>query len=139
MEEAANEEPAVVEAAEEGVGIGGPKVEAEADGGSTLDEEIAEIEQTAPDLPWELTLKNSATYFQKLPGGRMVLKFVPIALTPQGAMMTPPGIEIVFGADGWERFKEEVAADGEKPPEKPVIQTARALPPKMAIPQGRRR
>jgi hypothetical protein len=90
-----------------------------------------EIEATAPTLPWEILLPNSATFFQRLPNGGMLLKFTPAVFGPQGGQIVPPGIVISFSADGWERFKEEVARDGVKPPEIPIARTL----PKMMIPQ----
>jgi hypothetical protein len=93
-----------------------------------LEEEVAPEEQiqvTAPVFPWEIVLNSSQTFFQRLPGGGMQIKFAPAVRTPNGAMPMPPGIVVEFGNVGWERFKEEVAADGEK---RPTIGTAITVP-----------
>lgn len=81
-------------------------------------EQVEEIEVpplTAPVFPWELLLRNSATFFQRTIGGGMQLKFCPVVIGPDGGHPLPPGVVIEFGAEGWERFKAEVAADGDKP------------------------
>jgi hypothetical protein len=84
-----------------------------------------QIEVTAPTFPWELVLNDSMTFFQRLPGGGMQIKFSPAVRTPNGVMPLPPGFVVEFGNVGWARFKEEVAADGEK---KPTIETASSIP-----------
>jgi hypothetical protein len=82
------------------------------------DEERIELEipaVTAPTFPWEVVLHNSATFYQRMVGGGMQLKFCPLLPTPQGHLPVPPGVTIEFNAEAWERFKREVAVDGEKP------------------------
>jgi hypothetical protein len=80
---------------------------------------------TAPTMPVEHTLTNSHTFYQRTVGGGMQVKFLPIVMTPSGAVPAPEAYVIVFNPDGWERFKREVAADGVKPP---TIETARHFP-----------
>lgn len=116
--QAAEEAPAVeVAAGEEEAGV---------------EERIIEIPvQTAPEFPWSVVLKHSATFYQKLPGGGMALVFCSIVPTGQGYAPMPPSFEIPFNKEGWARFQEEVANDGEK---KPVIPTATHLPPGVRAP-----
>lgn len=80
---------------------------------------------TAPTLPTEHTLNNSATFYQRRVDGGMIVKFVPIVMTPNGAVPAPDAYCVSFSVDGWERFKREVAADGVKPPS---IETVRHFP-----------
>lgn len=101
-----------------------------AESGEDGDDESEEFRQTAPIFPWELMLRQSQTFFQRLPSGAMQVKFCPAFKGPNGrAVPMPPGIVVEFGIDAWERFKKAVAADGEAPPE---IQTATILPPGVA-------
>ena len=82
------------------------------------DDEVVELEipaVTSPTFPWEMVLHNSVTFYQRMVGGGMQLKFCPLAATPQGYAPLPPGFTIEFNPDAWERFKREVEADGEKP------------------------
>jgi hypothetical protein len=80
---------------------------------------------TAPVFPWEITLNESAAFYQRLIGGGMAVKFVAVAMTPQGWAPLPPGVVIIFTDKAWERFQREVAAGGEKAP---VVETATAIP-----------
>jgi hypothetical protein len=102
--------------------------------GNGIDEEPAFV-QTVPVTPWEISLKSAGWWFQRMPGGAMLLKFVPVTQDGQGGTaLMPPAVEVMFGADGWQTFQEEVAA-GEK---KPQIQTATALPDGLANRRARR-
>lgn len=79
-----------------------------------------------PIFPWELILRNSATFFEPTPDGGMVVGLAPAALGPAGQIqMMPPMIRIVFGEAGWTAFQAKVAADGGRSP----ITIARMLPP----------
>jgi hypothetical protein len=83
-----------------------------------------------PTLPWELTLPNSATYFVPRVGDDgedrgMMLCFAAGALTPQGFGLAGPLVRVVFDRNGWEKFKQNVAADGNPSP----IRIATTLPP----------
>lgn len=80
---------------------------------------------TAPTFPWEIMLNESAVFYQRLIGGGMAVKFVAVAMTQGGWAPLPPGVVIVFNDKTWERFKREVAADGEKAP---MIETATHVP-----------
>lgn len=82
-------------------------------------------QEQPPRLPYELTLNSSWTHFQPRDDDGMVLVFTPGAQTPAGVMFAPPQVRIQFSADGWERFKQTVAADGAASP----IAIARMLPP----------
>lgn len=91
-------------------------------------EQVEEVEVpplTAPVLPLEVVLHNSTTFYQRMIGGGMQLKFAPLVQTPAGYVPTTPGYVVEFGAEAWERFKREVAADGERPPQ---IETVRHIP-----------
>lgn len=79
---------------------------------------------TAPTLPHEIILHNSANWYQRLVGGGMALKFCPLVQTPGGWVPTTPGFVVEFGPEAWERFRAEVAADGVKS----RIETHRTLP-----------
>lgn len=78
---------------------------------------------TAPTAPWEIVLHNSTTFFQRMVGGGMLLKFLPVVATPEGYVPVPPGVGVEFSAEAWERFKREVEADGERP----RVQVARSF------------
>lgn len=80
---------------------------------------------TSPIMPVEHTLTNSHTFYQRTIDGGMLVKFLPIVMTPSGGVPAPEAYVVTFNADGWERFKREVAADGVKPP---AIETARHFP-----------
>lgn len=87
------------------------------------------IRQTAPVLPWEISLHSFGTFAQRVPSGGMILKFAPTQQTPQGNAMLTPGIALLFeDARTWESFKEFVASDGKEV--KPTILTARTVPTK---------
>jgi hypothetical protein len=91
--------------------------------GDTIEVEVPAI--TAPTFPHETTLNNSHTFFQRMVGGGMTLKFVPIVTLPDGRQIPDPhAISIVFSAEGWEQFKRTVEADGEQS----RIVTARGFP-----------
>ena len=70
---------------------------------------------TAPVFPIERTLNNSKIFFQKMIGGGMLLKIVPLIATPNGNIPHPEAVCVIFGEAGWEQFKREVAADGASP------------------------
>lgn len=74
-----------------------------------LPDDDEQIKRTAPDLPWEMTLKQSKAFFQRVPGKGMILKFVPAV----GQQIMPPAVTVQFDQEGWERFKKLVQADGE--------------------------
>jgi hypothetical protein len=81
---------------------------------------------TAPTLPTEHVLNNSVNFFQRLVGGSMQLKFVPLVVLPDGrSVPAPEAYVVLFNPDSWERFKREVAADGMKAP---GIETVRHFP-----------
>ena len=96
---------------------------------------VEELTPSAPVTPWELSLKSAGWWFQRMPGGLMALKFVPVTPDGQGGVaLMPPAVEILFGADSWRTFQQEVAA-GEK---KPQIKTAVALPSELTNRRQRR-
>ena len=81
--------------------------------------------EQSPPLPWEIVYRNSVTYIEpREDGDGFTLTFVPCAATPGGLSLMPPGIKIMFNAGGWEGFKREVAADGNRP----KVEIARSMP-----------
>lgn len=84
--------------------------------------------RTAPIFPWEIALRNSETFFQKIPNGGMLLKFAPLLPMPGGgSIVTPPGFVVQFSEEGWEHFQKEVALGESIEPIE--IPTATILPP----------
>jgi hypothetical protein len=78
-----------------------------------------EGEQSRSDIPphssWAVALANSETRFQRLPGGGMVLTFNPLEPDAHGnPRLVSPQVQVMFGPDGWQRFKDEVGRDGVK-------------------------
>ena len=71
--------------------------------------------QTAPVFPVEEMFNQGLLFFQQMPGGGMVMKVAAAATTPQGPMPTLPVLVVPFDADGWRRFKKQVAEDGKEP------------------------
>lgn len=91
--------------------------------GDSVEVEIPEM--TAPVFPTESTLTNSHTFFQRTVGGGMTLKFVPLIALPDGRTLPDTHATCVqFSAEGWERFKRSIAADGVES----RIVTARGFP-----------
>ena len=64
-----------------------------------------------PVLPWEVSLRNAGWFLEASEAGGMVLKLVPLQPLPDGSQV-PVGmaVEVAFSADGWERFRRDVAA-----------------------------
>lgn len=92
------------------------------------EEEAVEFEipaVTAPVFPYEMVLNDSHTFYQRTIGGGMDVKLVPVVQTPNGRAPALPATVVRFSPEGWERFKREVANDGEKAPN---IETVRAFP-----------
>lgn len=83
------------------------------------------IQQTAPIFPAEVVLSMHGNWLQRLPGGGMQVKFAALVMTPAGPRPQLPAYVVEFNADGWERFKRVVAADGDVP----SVELATHLPP----------
>jgi hypothetical protein len=100
--------------------------------GDSIEVEVPAI--TTPTFPVEQTLNNSQAFFQRTIGGGMLLKVVPLITTPRGVLPAHEATVIVFSADGWDRFKRAVAADGDAPPQ---VETALHIPGGLLNGEGR--
>lgn len=77
-------------------------------------------EQEIPVLPWEINLRNAAWFIHDREPDGKVLKFVPLAVTPQGMVPTGMAVEIQFDSAAWEKFAAD-AQTGEKQLSKVIV------------------